>query len=298
MQKITVTKDGSGDFLCIQDAIHSIRVHPLPPVTIFVKNGHYHERIHIPENKPTISIIGESKEQTIITYDDHAHMLNDDGHSIGTFHTPTVNILSDQTIIKNVTIKNIAGRGENVGQALALSVSGDQCYFENVHLHGFQDTLYACKGNHYFEHCTIEGDIDFIFGGAAALFYRCTIHSLRNGYITAASTPQHQKFGFVFLHCKLTGEANQNSVYLGRPWRPWAHTLFIHCWMGEHIKQEGWNNWRDPKNEQTARYGEFNSSGPGSALSKRVQWANEEIVIKEIETFHENLLKMKSNEPM
>ncbi|GAE28759.1 pectinesterase family protein [Alkalihalobacillus hemicellulosilyticus] len=283
MSLITVAKDASGDFPTIQEAIDSVRVHPLDPVTILIKSGHYHERIFIPENKPTLTLMGEDKEKTVITYDNHANMLDEDGKPIGTFQTPTMNILADHTRLKDLTIQNIAGRGEDVGQALALSVSGDQCYFENLHLFGYQDTLYACKGRHAFWHCTIAGDIDFIFGAAEAIFHQCTIHSLRRGYITAASTPANQRYGFIFLNCKLTGEAKPNSVYLGRPWRPYAHTLFINCWMGEHINQTGWDNWRNKRNEQTARYGEAHCKGPGAISSKRVQWATEEANLAEIE---------------
>ena len=101
----------------------------------------------------------------------------------------------------------------------------------------------------------------------------CIIHSKRNSYITAASTPKDVKVGYVFKNCRLTADANVTKVYLGRPWRPYAATVFIGCEMGKHICPAGWDNWRNPENEKTARYAEFGNTGDGSSTEGRVKWS-------------------------
>lgn len=273
MIKIIVSKDGEGDFLSIQEAIDSVRVLSLEPVTIMIKEGVYEEVVTVPDNKPNIKIIGDGKEKTIIQNNRCATMKNKQGKSIGTFKTAVVYAFADNLSFENLTIRNCAGFGESIGQALALYVSGDKCMFNHIALSGNQDTFYSSRGRQYFINSYIEGHVDFIFGSGTVVFDNCIIHSLRKGYITAASTPQDLRYGFVFRNCKLTGEAVPDTVYLGRPWRPYAHTAFINTWMGPHIKCEGWDNWRDHKNEFTSRYYEYRSFGPGAHHEQRVQWS-------------------------
>ncbi|MEX2603144.1 MAG: pectinesterase family protein, partial [Gracilimonas sp.] len=191
-----------------------------------------------------------------------------------TFHTYTLLVEGNDFHAENLTIENSAGR---VGQAVALHVDADRASFENCSLLGNQDTLYvAGEGNRqYFKDCYIEGTTDFIFGGATVLFENCQIHSKKNSYITAASTPQGMEYGFVFDQCKLTAEAEVNEVYLGRPWRDHAKTVFLRSEMGEHILSEGWHNWDKKMAEQTVFYAEYGNSGPGYAPGKRVNWSHQ-----------------------
>ncbi|WP_456276441.1 pectinesterase family protein [Bacillus sp. AK128] len=284
MMEITVCKSGNGDFTTIQDAINAIRVHPLEPVTVHIKNGKYREKLVIPDNKPNIRLIGESAEQTIISGCLYAQMRDAENQPLGTFRTPTVTVTADEFVMENITVENTAGYGPEIGQALALYLSGDRAFIKNVRLLGYQDTFYSSKGRQYFLHCYIEGHVDFIFGSGTAVFDQCEIHSLHMGYITAASTPEDKQYGFIFFDCKLTGVAEERSVYLGRPWRPHAQTAFIRTWMGPHIRFEGWNNWRNPQNERTARYAEYQSTGPGSAYDLRVNWSSQ-ISESELEDF-------------
>ncbi|MCC3355451.1 pectinesterase family protein [Bacillus sp. REN16] len=273
MQKLVVSQKGDGDFTTIQAAIDAVRVFPLEPVTITVKEGIYEEIITVPENKPNISIIGAGKNKTIISGSKYARMKNENGIEIGTFETAVFHAFADLFQLEHLTVQNVAGYGDEIGQALALYAAGDKCMFKNVRLLGNQDTLYTSKGRHYFSHCYIEGHVDFIFGSGVSVFEDCTIHSLRKGYITAASTSEENEFGFCFIKCKLTGAQEAADVYLGRPWRPFAHTVFINTWMDQHIHPHGWDNWRNEENEKTARYLEFGSTGPGSNSSERVTWA-------------------------
>ena len=140
-----------------------------------------------------------------------------------------------------------------------------------------QDTVYTGKAGTrlYFEDCYIEGTTDFIFGPSTAWFENCEIHSRINSYITAASTPQDIEYGYVFNRCRLTADEGVDKVYLGRPWRPYAYTLFMNCQMGGHIRPEGWHNWGKTDNEQTARYLEYNNTGAGAATDGRAPWSRQ-----------------------
>ena len=145
--------------------------------------------------------------------------------------------------------------------------------FRNCRLLGWQDTLYAASGRQLYENCYIEGHVDFIFGNAAALFRNCEIHSLGTGYIAAQSrvTPDGGT-GFVFDRCKLTADSDGFKVFLGRPWRPYSRVVYLNCFMGPHIRPEGWDNWRNQANESTAWFAESGSTGPGGSQEKRVAW--------------------------
>ena len=121
----------------------------------------------------------------------------------------------------------------------------------------------------------MKGTTDFIFGPSTAWFEDCTICSKADSYITAASTPSDQQIGYVFSNCRLTAAEGITKVYLGRPWRPYAHTVFMNCHLGSHIRPEGWENWRNPANEKTARYAEYGNSGDGAKTEQRVGWSRQ-----------------------
>ncbi len=267
--RIIVAQDGSGDFKTIQEAINSCKKNLINEQVIFIKEGIYKEKLVLDSVYTHLHFIGENKENTIISYDDHVGM---DG--ITTANSYTFIIHGDYTKFENLTIENAAG---DVGQALALYLDGDFCSFKNCHLLGNQDTIYN-GGNdtqQYFYQCYIEGTTDFIFGSAAAVYEDCVIHSKKNSYITAANTPQGNQYGLVFLNCKMTADENITKVYLGRPWRDYAQTVFINCELGKHILPEGWHNWSKPNREETSFYAEYNNNGPGSNTEQRVPWAHQ-----------------------
>ena len=269
---IVVAKDASGDYSSIQEAINETKSFPYQRVTIFVKEGTYYEKIKVHEWNTNISLIGESKENTIITYDDYFGKMNLGRNS--TFYTYTLLIEAADFLVSNLTIQNTSGE---VGQAVALSVFADRAVISNCNILGNQDTLYTSgEGNRqYFKDCYIEGTTDFIFGKATVLFENCTIHSKKNSYITAASTPEGVNYGFVFKNCKLTANENTTEVYLGRPWRIYAKTVFMNCDLGSHIKVEGWHNWNKPEAEKTAFYAEFENTGKGFNPKSRVGWSHQ-----------------------
>lgn len=282
--KITVAKDGSGDYITIQEAINSCRDLGQTLVTIHIRKGIYKEKLLIPSEKTSIKLIGESRDSTIITYDDFSGKLIPQGMEIpgkekySTFTSYTMLIQGNDITLENLTIQNTAGQ---VGQAVALHLEGDRIQVKNCKIIGNQDTLLVTKAGsrQYFIGCYIEGTTDFIFGEATALFVNCTIKSLKNSFITAASTRENTPFGFVFKNCKLVAVDEITEVYLGRPWRPFARTVFIECELGKHIRSEGWDPWKGdkmfPDKDKTAFYAEYKNVGPGSDVSKRVVWSKQ-----------------------
>lgn len=268
-----VAADGSGHFRTIQEAIDAVPHLRKKRTRIFIKNGIYKEKLTLPATATNVSFIGESVEQTILTYDDYASKKNRFGEEMGTSASASFFVFGEGFIAKNITFENSAGP---VGQAVAVRIDGDRMKFENCRFLGFQDTLYPHGRNsrQYYKNCYIEGTVDFIFGWATAVFDSCTIYCKSEGYVTAASTEEQTRHGFVFRDCKITGSAPRHSVYLGRPWRPFARVAYINCELSEIIRPEGWHNWGRAENEKTAWFAEYNSTGPGSQPDMRVKWAH------------------------
>jgi pectinesterase len=291
-------------------------IHTIAPVEIHIAPGIYHEHLDITE--PYITLVGAGADQTVITGNLGGYEILEDGLKRGTFRTQTVFVHTHDFTARDLTIENAAGPGHIVGQAIALYADGDRLCFENVHLKGFQDTLFTgplpakevepggfrgplehaprINGHQYYRKCTIEGSIDFIFGSATAYFEECTLVSrdeywdsalrndeLRNknlanaestqikdappvrGYVTAASTPEGQKYGYVFADCTFTGDCPAESCYLGRPWREYAQVVLIRCSIGPHIRPEGWHDWGKEAAHETAAFAEFECSYAGRA---------------------------------
>ncbi len=264
-----VAKDGSGDYKYIQDAVNAMRVFPLAPITLYIKNGVYNEKVELPAMNTDVTFIGESVDKTIITFNDYSGR-----GKIGTFNSYTVKISGNRFKAENITFENSAGR---VGQAVALHVDADKAVFKNCKFLGNQDTMY--NGGEYsrqlFVDCHIEGTTDFIFGPATAVFKNCTILCKSNSYITAPNTPKDKEFGFVFLDCKIQLADEVSKMYLGRPWRAWAKSVFIRCELPSNIAPEGWDNWSNPENEKTAYFAEYDCSGSGFRPKERVSWSHQ-----------------------
>lgn len=296
---IIVSLSGDGDYTSIQEAINSIT--DKTSRMIFIKKGIYREKLHL--TKSNLTFIGEDETKTIITFDDYAKKELENGTTMQTFRSYSTFIHGNHLTFMNLTFENTAGKGSEVGQAIASYVDGDCIHFKNCRFLGHQDTLFTAPlppspvipgsfigpgehlpkivGRHYYENCYIEGDIDFIFGGATSYFESCTVFSKdvpNYSYITAASTPSDEKYGYVFHQCKLVGSAHEQSVFLGRPWREFAHVVYLNCFLGPHIHEAGWNDWDKP--HQSLKFYEFQNIGPGADRSKRVDFCKE-LSIKE-----------------
>jgi pectinesterase len=265
----TVAKDGSGDFKTIQEAVMAVRDWSEVQVPIYIKKGIYKEKLVIPSQKTRITLIGESAAETVVTYDDYSGK-----NGLSTYTSYTVLVKGNEFKAENLTFENSAG---TVGQAVALHVEADKVVIKKCRILGNQDTLFPSTdtSRQYYVDCYIEGTTDFIFGAATAVFENCTIHSKKNSYITAASTIKDRPYGFVFLKCKLTASESAQKVYLGRPWRANAKTVFINTEMGKHILPEGWHVWNNNDNHKTTFYAEYGSTGPGFVKESRVNWSKQ-----------------------
>jgi pectinesterase len=288
--RAVVDAGGGGDFQTIQRAVDHVLDHPpkfAGRVILEIRPGVYRERVKIPQDRPRLTLAGKDAASTVIAYGMSAAAAG------GTFFSPIVEVDGGAFEAENITFENTFGVGS---QAVAISIHSDRSVFRNCRFIGWQDTLYAAGGRQYYRDCYIEGHVDFIFGDAAAVFDRCEIHSRGAGYVTAHSrTAPDEPTGYIFRQCKLTGEPGllqpsppqpaegaaapfpgRNSgrgVFLGRPWRSCARVVFLDCWMGAHIRPEGWDHWGSAENEKTAWYAELGSTGPGANAAARVPWA-------------------------
>ena len=284
---IVVSPDGHGDFFTVQEAIDACPDYGhMHITTIFIRKGTYRERVIIPHNKFRLHISGEDAESTVITWNNYAEKIWPGfDFKVGTSGSATLYVHSSYVTFENLTFENTAGEGKPIGQAVAVFTDGDFLFFHKCRFIGNQDTLYTygrfgkdggIKRNYYLE-CYIEGTTDFIFGPSICYFENCTIHSKKNSYVTAASTLPGQKYGYVFVDCKLTAAPGVDKCYLGRPWGAYAKTVFIHCELGPHIAPEGWHDWEKegkPDTKKNSYYAEYQNYGPG-ASGFRVNWAHE-----------------------
>ena len=273
------------------------------PVTLRLAPGVYREKVEL--RRPHTAIEGAGADETRITWADAATALHPDGMNNGTFRSYTLLVLAEDCALRGLTIENAARPRDKVGQCIALFADGDRFTCEGCTLLSAQDTLFTAPlppkevlkngflgptqflprtpQRHTYRRCVIKGDVDFIFGGAAAWFEDCDIVSINayedgrvpGGYATAASTPQGQKYGYVFNHCRfLAGEGvGESTMYLGRPWREYAKTVLLDCFIGAHIKPEGWDNWGKPQFGETGLYAEHGCTGPGSDVSARAAFS-------------------------
>ena len=270
---IVVNQDGSGDFRTIQTAIDSVPKNSTTRQIISIAAGVYRERLKIGKDVTNLTLrrLGETPAIHIV-YDLHAGGTNPvTGEKVGTSGSETVLVEGDGFTAENITFDNDAGAK---GPAVAVRTKGDRAIFRNCDFSGWQDRLYTNGKRLYFADCRISGRVDFIFGKATAVFNNCEVISKGGGYVTAASTPATSKYGLVFLGCTLKSENDEKS-FLGWPWRPDAQVAYIGCTLGSHIRPEGWDNWRDPNKEKTARYAEYGNKGSDADTSKRVGWAKE-----------------------
>ncbi len=253
-----VATDGSAAFKSVQSAIMAVPSGSRDnPVVIHIAPGTYKELIYVQREKSYFRLVGENPTNTILSFNLYAGITNAEGKPIGTFKTPSTTIDADDFTAENITFENSAGP---VGQALAIRVDGDRASFRNCRFLGWQDTILLNRGRQYFENCYIAGHVDFIFGAATAWFEKCRINCLGTGYVTAASTPSNQPYGFVFSHCTVTGDKPGVQTYLGRPWRVYASTIFLNSELSDVVRSEGWFDWKKPEAHQTARYAEYNNT--------------------------------------
>lgn len=298
---IRVNQNGTGDAVTLKEAfVLAENVDAACAVEIHLAAGQYKEKLDL--ERDNVTLIGDNEDEVLVEFDDYALFIMPDGIKRGTFRSYTLYVHGNNFTAKNITFQNSAGFGAKVGQAVAVYADGDGMTFENCRFLGRQDTLFTAplpptvvewggfrgprenaprdNGTHYYKKCYIEGDVDFIFGGATAFFEECEIKSLNrgeeiNGYVTAASTPEGREYGYVFDRCRFTSDCAPETVYLGRPWRSYAKTVILRSELGAHIKKEGWHDWNKEDARELTFYAEYENFGPGASPETRASWSHQ-----------------------
>jgi len=265
-----VAADGTGQYTSLQEAIDAAPLMSAAPAwVILVKPGYYHAPIYVPREKRFLTIVGENPLRTTLGFDLTAAESGADGRPIGMYRTATLYVDADDFVLENLSVANSTGPN---GPAVALRIDGDRAVFRNCRFLGWQGTVLANRGRQYFERCLITGHEDFIAGAATSYFFKCEIHSWRDGHLTAASTPADSANGFVFVDCHVTGETPAVRAFLGRPWGEYASVAFVRTTLDAIVEPAGWDSSGRPAWEQTTRFAEGGSGGAG-ASDHRISWA-------------------------
>ena len=281
--RYVIAQDGSGDFTSLQAAVDAAE----EGSELILRPGTYRGRVIV--NKNGLRVVGEDRDTTVITASGCAKDLDANGQEKGTFLSYTMLVTGNDVTVENLTIRNDAGDGRKVGQAVAVYAAGDRGLWRGCRMIAHQDTLFCgptmplvqqdalpwivpegvpavneplhVDGRQYFEDCYIQGDVDYIFGSYDCWFERCELFmNERGGWYTAANTPASSNWGFVFHDCRLTGACGEGMAYLGRPWRAFARTVFLNCEMDEHVSPQGFADW-DGQRVVTDLYGEYGTRG-------------------------------------
>lgn len=306
-REIFVAADGSCDYRRVGDALEFAETLPPGPLSIRLGPGLYREKLRL--TRPGLSLLGSGARSTRIAWDDHASRPLPGGGPMGTFNSYTLYVGAQAVALRGICVENEAGDGRLVGQAVALYADADRLLFEDCAFLGRQDTI--CTGplpkdpvpagldlahpvaglgedepdlpfRQVYRGCLVAGDVDFVFGSAAALFDRCELRSLDRGaddaFIAAPSTYPGQAVGFVFDRCRLTTSPEDKGpprgrVFLGRPWRPRGRAVYRRCEMGAHVEPAGWDDWGKAEARELGYLGELGSTGPGARPGERAAWA-------------------------
>jgi len=297
---VTVCKDGSGGcYKTVQEAVNAApnNADGGKRFVISIKEGVYKETVRIPLEKKNVVFLGDGMGKTVIT-----GSLNVGQPGISTYNTATVAVLGDGFMASGLTIQNTAG--PDAHQAVAFRSASDLSVIENCEFIGNQDTLYAQSLRQFYKSCRIQGNVDFIFGNSASFFQDCEIlvrprqvnpEKGENNALTAhGRTDPAQSTGFVFQNCLINGTQEYMALYnskpqvhknyLGRPWKEYSRTVYIHCNFEALVTPQGWMPWSEDFALKTLYYGEFGNSGPGSTLSQRVTWSSK-ILAEHIYTY-------------
>ncbi|KAJ7547130.1 hypothetical protein O6H91_08G070700 [Diphasiastrum complanatum] len=276
---IIVAKNGTADFIHIQQAVDSVPDWHKRRTVILICSGIYREKVFIPKEKEKITLLGEGNG-TVIEWNNTASDHGPNGLPLKTYHSATVEVDAEFFVAKNIIFKNAARPpelGQQGRQAVALRVSADKAAFYNCTFLGHQDTLYDHKGRHYFKNCSVKGSIDFIFGNGRSLYQECNIIASTEGHI-GILTAQRRNIktmdtGFSFVGCIISGSGKN---YLGRAWGRNSRVVFSHTWMDDIIVPKGWDDWGSPDGrEKSVFYAQYKCFGPGANTSLRVSWSRE-----------------------
>lgn len=270
----TVDCNGEGDFRTVQECLDALPSKSDGWRTVRILPGTYREKVTLDVYKNCVRIVGVGgAEEVRIVWNDFSGRVVD-GYEMSTYDTWTLSLQADDVILEGLTVENDAGR---VGQAVALETRGDRIHINRCRLVGDQDTFFT-KGyvsRVWVTDSWIEGTTDFIFGPSIVLFDRCRIHGKADSFLTAASTTERNLYGYVFRDCRVTADTSVGRLYLGRPWKSTARTVWIRCELPAAICPEGWRDWHDSARKGDVYYAEYRCTGPGADRRGRVAWSCE-----------------------
>lgn len=254
-QTITVAKSGAM-FTTVQAAVDSLPNNSSTHVRIDIAAGTYKEKLTI-AGRTNLCLVGAGADSTTLTYDDS------NGKVGSTSGSASVLVSADDFSATKLTIENSFGSGS---QAVALRTTGKRQQFRDCRFVGYQDTLYTHQGMQYFRDCYVQGNTDYVFGGATAVLQDCEVRNVEQGSAVAApNTDAGVAYGIVFLGGDFTAVSSikANAVALGRPWGADGFGAYLHVNLGAHIATAGFVEMSGNQPEN-ARFHEYQSTGPGA----------------------------------
>lgn len=196
-----------------------------------IKQGTYPELLVIPADRKNLTLRGEDRRGTIIAATNNA--------TLNPRRRELVSVQADGFRLENLTLHNLTPKGGS--QAETIRVRADRVVLDRCDFRSFQDTL-RLDGRVYVRECSIEGDVDFIWGGGTAYFDHCEIRALHDGYLVQSRNGA-DRLGYVFVGCRIDVVPQVARFVLARidPGRfPYSHVAFISCALGPGVTPTGW----------------------------------------------------------
>ncbi|GMH25730.1 hypothetical protein Nepgr_027573 [Nepenthes gracilis] len=264
-----VSLDGRGQFRSIRDALAAYNHNVYKGrYIVYVRAGIYREEVLVDKKMVNIFMYGDGPTRTIVT----GNKSFKRGYQ------------TSKTASFNMGFQNTAGPDGH--QAVALRVNAEQAVFHSCRFDGYQDTLYTQGGSHFFRECTISGTVDFIFGNGATVIQKSQIivrlpsENQFNAVTAQGRLGPNEPTGIVLQSCAilpdraLVQQRFKIKTFLGRPWKPYARTVFLETLIGDLIQPGGYEPWAGSAFTDTAFYGEYANRGPGARTNRRVRWKN------------------------
>ncbi|XP_052206884.1 probable pectinesterase 67 [Diospyros lotus] len=269
-RSIIVDINGNGHFKSVQAAIDSVPEGNSDWIIIHIRKGVYREKVHVPKSKPFIFMRGNGKGKTAIVFSESSA----DNYESATFKVEAENFVAFGIRFKNDAPTGIAFTPQN--QSVAALVGADKAAFYHCAFLGTHNTLFDYKGRHYYDHCYIQGSVDFIFGRGQSIFESCEVFVITDtrlklqGSITAHNRADSvENGGFVFNKGKVYGIG---EVFLGRAKGAYSRVIFANTYISKTIIPQGWTNWSYPGSTQNLYQAEYKCHGPGAETHGRAPW--------------------------
>lgn len=223
-------------------------------------------------NKSNISLIGQSKEGTILWNKPREEGLR----WTGTIH---INKNLRDFYAQDLTLENRfdywGGSTNGSARAAAFHDQANRSILKNVALWSYQDTYYSNNASlgyrGYFEDCDIAGVVDFLCGDGDIWLEKCNIILRDRGgnNITAPAQGKGQLWGYVFNNCTIKPETENPQLLkdkdwtLGRPWNDYPACTYLNTKMYVQPKPTGWGRM---ETDRVIRFHEYRSMDANGIL--------------------------------